>query len=104
MHENDQGFGADILIYNYFPLESELIHILCILIKHALYTQSCIMARSRACLTVGQANLTVKRGCSHCKQCQEVERSGDGGGGGGAVSYRLNLLELLTKAMHVPLT
>ena len=24
---------------------------------------------------MGQANLTVKRGCSHCKQCQEVERS-----------------------------
>ena len=26
-------------------------------------------------LTVGQANLTVERGCSHCKQCQEIERS-----------------------------
>ena len=25
--------------------------------------------------TVRQANLTMKRGCSHCKQCQEVERS-----------------------------
>ena len=26
-------------------------------------------------LTVGQANLTVKMGCSHCEQCWEVERS-----------------------------
>ena len=35
----------------------------------------CILAPSHAHLTVGQANLTVKRGCSHCKQCWEVERS-----------------------------
>ena len=27
-------------------------------------------------LWTGQCNLTVERGCSHCKQCQEVERSG----------------------------
>ena len=26
-------------------------------------------------LHVGQANLTVERGCSHCKQCLEVKRS-----------------------------
>ena len=35
--------------------------------------KSCISAQH---LTVGQANLTVERGCSHCKQYREVERSG----------------------------
>ena len=30
---------------------------------------------SHTYLTVGQANLTVERGFSHCKQCREVERS-----------------------------
>ena len=33
------------------------------------------LAQSHAYLTVRQANLTVERGCSHCKQCREVERS-----------------------------
>ena len=37
--------------------------------------KSCTLAQSHAYLTVGQANLTVERGCSHCKQCREVERS-----------------------------
>ena len=37
--------------------------------------KSRILARSHAYLTVGQANLTVKMGCSHCEQCWEVERS-----------------------------
>ena len=37
--------------------------------------KSCISAQSHTHLTVGQANLTVERGCSHCKQCREVERS-----------------------------
>ena len=40
--------------------------------------KSHILARSHAYLTVGQANLTVERGCSHCEQCWEVERSGSG--------------------------
>ena len=39
--------------------------------------KSRILARSHAYLTVGQANLTVKMGCSHCEQCWEVERSAD---------------------------
>ena len=44
--------------------------------KQAFYTpKSCILAQSHAHLTVGEANLTVTMGCSHCKQCQEVERS-----------------------------
>ena len=30
---------------------------------------------SHTYLTVEQANLTVERGFSHCKQCREVERS-----------------------------
>ena len=37
--------------------------------------KSCMFAQSHAYLTVGQANLTVEKGCPHCKQCQEVERS-----------------------------
>ena len=37
--------------------------------------KSCILAQSHAYLTVRHANLTVESGCSHCKQCQEVERS-----------------------------
>ena len=37
--------------------------------------KSCILAQSHAYLTVGQVNLTVERGCSHCKQRWEVERS-----------------------------
>ena len=37
--------------------------------------KSRILARLHAYLTVGQANLTVKMGCSHCEQCWEVERS-----------------------------
>ena len=37
--------------------------------------KSRILAQSHAYLTVGQANLTVKMGCSHCEQCWEVERS-----------------------------
>ena len=44
--------------------------------KQAFYTpKSCILAQSHTHLTVGEANLTVKMGCSHCEQCQEVERS-----------------------------
>ena len=80
MDENDGGFGADILRYRkcrqllssrkwtdtHIEISSSM-----------LFTpKSCIMGWSRAYLTVGQANLTVKRGCSHCKQCREVERSG----------------------------
>ena len=38
--------------------------------------KSCFfLTQSHTYLAVGQANLTVERGCSHCKQCQEVERS-----------------------------
>ena len=43
--------------------------------KHALYPQTSYFGSLHTYLTVGQANLTVKRGCSHCEQCQEVERS-----------------------------
>ena len=52
--------------------------------KQAFYTpKSCILAQSHAHLTVGEANLTVKMGCSHCEQCQEVERSAKGAGQAG---------------------
>ena len=65
---------------DYFPLERKVLDMH--KFKHVLYPQISYFGSPHAYLTVGQANLTVKRGCSHCEQCREVERSVTVSGGG----------------------
>ena len=66
---------SNLTVKRVYFRERQLIHAFFLNANMLCTPKSCILAQSHTHLTVGQANLTVKRGYSRSEQCSKVERS-----------------------------